>query len=87
MARQRPRGRDENKSPRAGQSRRRHCYFCKEKIEDVDWKDSGLLRRFMSDKGRIRSGRVTGACRRHQLQVGGAVKRAREMALLPYATR
>ena len=87
MARQRPRGRDEKKPAPAGQSRRRHCFFCKEKIEDVDWKDHGLLRRFMSDKGEIRSGRVTGACRRHQVQVGGAIKRAREMALLPHATR
>ena len=86
MARQRPGSRDEKKPARMGQSRRQ-CYFCKEKIEDVDWKDHGLLRRFVSDKGKIRSGRVTGACRRHQLQVGGAVKRAREMALLPYATR
>ncbi len=86
MARQRPRSRDEKKPARAGQSRR-HCFFCQKKIEDVDWKDTGLLRRFMSDKGKIRSGHVTGACRRHQVQVGGAVKRAREMALLPYATR
>jgi small subunit ribosomal protein S18 len=86
MARQRPRSRDEKKPAPAGRSRR-HCFFCNEKIEDVDWKDHGLLRRFMSDKGTIRSGRITGACRRHQLQVGSAVKRAREMALLPYATR
>ncbi len=86
MARQRLRGRDGTKPPSAG-SRRRHCFFCKEKIEDVDWKDHGLLRRFMSDKGKIRSGRVTGACRRHQVQVGSAIKRAREMALLPHATR
>lgn len=86
MTRQRPRSRDEKKPSRAGQSRR-GCFFCKERIEDVDWKDHGLLRRFMSDRGKIRSGRVTGACRRHQAQVGSAVKRAREMALLPHATR
>jgi len=86
MARQRPGSRDEKKPARMGQSQR-PCCFCKEKIEDVDWKDPGLLRRFMSDKGKIRPGRVTSACRHHQAQVGGAVKRAREMALLPYATR
>ena len=86
MTRQMTRSRDEKKPLRAGQPRR-HCFFCKEKIEDVDWKDHGLLRRFMSDKGKIRSGRVTGACRRHQVQLGSAIKRAREMALLPHATR
>jgi len=87
MAHPRPRSRDEKQPARAGQSPRRGCCFCNEKIEDVDWKDPGLLRRFMSDKGKIRSGRVTGACCHHQVRVGSAVKRAREMALLPYATR
>ena len=71
----------------ASQAPRRPCYFCSEKIEDVDWKDQALLRRFMSEKGKIRSRRVSGACRRHQVQIGVAVKRARVMALLPYATR
>ena len=69
------------------QSRRRYCYYCKERLEDVDYKDATVLKRFVSDKGKIRSRRVTGACRRHQRQVGVAVKRAREMALLPYAAR
>lgn len=87
MARPRSRSRDSKKPAGAGQSRRRYCCFCKEKVEDVDWKDHGLLRRFMSDKGKIRSGRITGSCRRHQVRVGVAVKRAREMALLPYVTR
>jgi len=43
-----------------------------------------MLRRFISDRGKIRSRRITGACRRHQSQVARAVKRARELALLPY---
>lgn len=60
------------------------CVFCKEKITSVDYKDTGLLRKFISDRGKIRSRRITGACRRHQIQVAAAVKRAREMALLPY---
>jgi small subunit ribosomal protein S18 len=65
-------------------SRRRFCHFCKEKIDEVDYKDSSALRRFISDRGKIKSPRVTGTCRRHQRQVATAVKRAREMALLPY---
>jgi small subunit ribosomal protein S18 len=69
-----------------GPSRRKSCYFCKEKVEEVDYKNYNQLRRYISEKGKIRSRRITGACRRHQVQVAIAVKRAREMALLPYVT-
>ena len=68
----------------AGPSRRKSCYFCKEKIEEVDYKNYNQLRRYISERGKIRSRRITGACRRHQEQIAVAVKRAREMALLPY---
>jgi len=64
--------------------KRKSCYFCREKIEEVDYKNYNQLRRFASEKGKIRSRRITGACRRHQEQIAVAVKRAREMALLPY---
>ncbi len=50
----------------------------------VDYKDTGALRRAMSDKGKIRSARITGCCRRHQSQLARAIKTARELALLPY---
>jgi small subunit ribosomal protein S18 len=53
-------------------------------VEQVDYKDLSALRRFISERGKIRSRRITGACRRHQNQVARAVKRARELALLPY---
>jgi small subunit ribosomal protein S18 len=53
-------------------------------VEQVDYKDLSSLRRFISERGKIRSRRITGACRRHQNQVARAVKRARELALLPY---
>jgi len=80
--------RDRRAKPGAiGTTRRRPCYYCSEKIDDVDYKASTVLRRFVSDRGKIRSRRVTGACRRHQRQVAVAVKRARQMALLPYADR
>jgi small subunit ribosomal protein S18 len=68
----------------AGQIRRRNCFFCKEKIAEIDYKNINQLRRYISERGKIRSRRITGACRRHQVQVAQAVKRAREMALLPY---
>ncbi len=67
-----------------GPPRRKSCYFCREKIDEVDYKNANQLRRYVSEKGKIRSRRITGACRRHQRQVAVAVKRAREMALLPY---
>jgi small subunit ribosomal protein S18 len=69
-----------------GGGKRKSCYFCKEKIEEVDYKNYAQLRRYVSEKGKIRSRRITGACRRHQDQIAVAVKRAREMALLPYVT-
>jgi small subunit ribosomal protein S18 len=70
----------------AGAVRRKSCFFCKEKVEEVDYKNYNQLRRYISEKGKIRSRRITGACRRHQRQVAVAIKRAREMALLPYVS-
>jgi small subunit ribosomal protein S18 len=69
-----------------GGGRRKPCPFCREKVDIVDYKDVGALRRAISDKGKIRSSRVTGACRRHQSQLAQAVKRAREIGLLPYVS-
>jgi small subunit ribosomal protein S18 len=71
-------------SPSTG-GRRKSCHFCRDKVERIDYKDFQSLRRYLSDRGKIRSRRITGACRRHQNQLASAVKRARELALLPYA--
>ncbi|MHB8870272.1 MAG: 30S ribosomal protein S18 [Thermoleophilia bacterium] len=73
--------------PTTGSRRRKYCYFCKEKIQHVDYKDYNQLRRFTSERAKIRSRRTTGACRRHQRQISVAIRRAREMALLPYSNR
>jgi small subunit ribosomal protein S18 len=62
------------------------CAFCKDKVDYVDFKDTNLLRKFISDRGKIRARRVTGNCVQHQRDVAVAVKNAREMALLPYTT-
>lgn len=86
MAKQRnrkpPRRRDRKGGP--GSGRRKSCQHCRDKIEQVDYKDVTQLRKFVSERGKIRSRRITGACRRHQSQIATAVKRARELALLPY---
>ena len=60
------------------------CQFCKEPGTVIDWKDVAVLRKFMSDRAKIRSRRVTGNCPNHQREVAMAIKNAREMALLPY---
>ena len=58
-----------------------------ERVEYVDWKDVNLLRRFMSDRAKIRARRVTGNSTQQQAEIARAIKNAREMALLPYASR
>ncbi len=63
------------------------CFFCIEKMDYVDYKDVALLRKYLSDRAKIRSSRVTGTCGQHQRAVARAIKNAREMALLPYLSR
>jgi len=67
--------------------KRRVCIFCQERTVWVDYKDVNLLRRFISDRGKIRTRRVTGNCAQHQREVQVAIKTAREVALLPYVQR
>ncbi|HSP37956.1 MAG TPA: 30S ribosomal protein S18 [Frankiaceae bacterium] len=62
------------------------CEFCKNKVSFIDYKDTALLRRYISDRGKIRARRVTGNCSQHQRDVAVAVKNSREMALLPYTS-
>jgi len=67
--------------------KRKVCIFCKDKTLEIDYKDTALLRKFISDRGKIRPRRVTGSCRQHQRDVALAVRNARELALLPYAVQ
>jgi len=64
---------------------KRPCQFCKEPAMVIDYKDTQMLRRFVTDRGKIKPRRVTGVCTQHQHDLAVAVKRAREIALLPYA--
>ena len=68
-------------------AKKRVCIFCSESIDWVDYKDAELLRRYLSERAKIRGRRVSGNCRFHQGQVASAIKLARELALLPYAQR
>ena len=63
------------------------CQFCKDKATYIDYKDTTLLRKFISDRGKIRSRRVTRVSSQQQRQLAKAIKNAREMALLPYTAR
>src|SRR3954454_15378758 len=78
--------RRDRKGAAAGSGRRKSCPYCRDKVDVVDYKDFGGVRRQLSEKGKIRSARVTGCCRRHQRQLARAVKRARELGLLPYVS-
>jgi len=64
--------------------RRKVCFFCANKNESINYKDSHKLRNYVSDRGKIEPRRRTGTCARHQRTLAAAIKRARHLALLPY---
>ncbi len=65
-------------------SRRKVCKFCENEIRRIDYKEVRILRRFITDQGKIIPRRVTGACAKHQRQLTRAIKRARNIALIHY---
>ena len=89
MARNNDRDRGTKRAPRENRrgGKKKVCIFCTEHIPWVDYKEVNILRRFMSDRGKIRARRVTGNCTQHQREVAVAIKTARELALLPYTQR
>jgi len=66
--------------------KRKHCSFCADKVETIDYKDISRLRRYITERGKILPRRITGNCAHHQRQLTVAIKRARTMALLPYTS-
>lgn len=84
---QRSRPRPTDTKSRIRRGRPKVCMLCKDRVVHVDYKDSSLLRRFMSERGKIKSRSSTGTCTQHQAAVALAIKNAREMALLPYVVR
>ena len=65
----------------------KHCHFCVNQISNIDWKDTQTLQRFMSHYNRIVPGRRTGLCAKHQRKVTQAIKRSREMGLMPFVRK
>jgi small subunit ribosomal protein S18 len=80
----RPQQRTTGRRRRGPSDRMRPRKYTRINVEEIDYKDLATLRRFISDRGKVRSRRVTGLSRAHQQQLALAVKRAREIALLPY---
>ncbi len=69
---------------RFGPRRAKFCNFCLDKVKEVPFKDGDLLRRYLTDRGKIRPRRQTGICAKHQRRLAVAVKRARHLAILPF---
>lgn len=78
----------DNRGRRSGRSkyipRRKICFFCRDKVKYIDYKDPAVLRPYISDRGKISARRKSGTCARHQRALAVAIKRARHLALLPY---
>ncbi len=74
----------EIKRPMRRPTRRKVCNFCVEKSEYIDYKDVAKLRKYLTESGKILPRRMTGVCARHQRELAVAIKRARQMALIPY---
>ena len=66
--------------------RKKVCIFCVDKVDFIDYKDSAKLRKFISERGKILPRRISGTCAKHQRELNTAIKRARQVALLPYVT-
>jgi small subunit ribosomal protein S18 len=84
---QRGAGAGEKGQPRRSMFRRRKvCKFCAEKIDDINYKDAKLLASFVPERGKILPRRISGTCAMHQRKLQTAIKRARQLAMLPYVT-
>ena len=66
--------------------RKKICIFCADKVDFIDYKDTAKLRKFISERGKILPRRISGTCAVHQRELNTAIKRARNMALLPFVT-
>jgi len=89
MARNNQRGGSARRAPKdlGRRVKKKPCALCRDQVSWVDYKDVPMLRKYMSDRGKIRSRRVTGNCAQHQRALAQAIKTARELVLLPYTQR
>ena len=71
--------------PMHRKARKKVCHFCVDRVEEIDYKDIAKLRKFVSERAKILPRRATGTCAKHQRALTTAIKRARQVALLPYS--
>ena len=83
---ERPERAERSDRPARPRKRRKVCQFCVDKVAHIDYKDAAKLRRYVSERGKILPCRMTGTCAMHQRQLTEAIKRARQIALLPFVT-
>ena len=81
---ERPERNDYNRDGFKRRQRKKVCQFCADKVSSIDYKDTLKLRKFISERGKILPRRVTSTCAMHQRELTEAIKRARQIALLPY---
>ena len=74
----------DNRRGGARKGRKKVCSFCVDKVEEIDYKDVAKLRRYITERGKILPRRISGNCAKHQRQMTTAIKRARNVALLPF---
>ena len=79
-------GNERNERPMHKKARKKVCHFCAERIEEIDYKDVARLRKFVSpERAKILPRRATGTCAAHQRKLTTAIKRARQVAIMPYS--
>ena len=76
---------EKNDRPLHRKPRKKVCHFCVDRVEEIDYKDVARLRKYVSERAKILPRRTTGTCARHQRALTTAIKRARQIALLPYS--
>ena len=77
---------ERNDRPNRRKPHKKVCHFCVDRVEEIDYKDVARLRKFISDRAKILPRRATGTCAKHQRALTTAIKRARQVALLPYVS-
>ena len=76
-----------SKVARLALMKKKKCRFCQDKVEDIDYKDTGRLRKYVTDRGKIIPSRITATCAKHQRQLTRAIKQARQMLILPHVVK
>lgn len=76
---------EKTERPARRKARKKVCHFCADRIEEIDYKDVARLRKFVSERAKILPRRATSTCAKHQRELTTAIKRARQIALLPYS--